>query len=72
MRFARSSEVKVFDQIKVYGAVPPDGVKLIAPEAPPKQATGDTAMLDESAALGWVTVIAKTEVHPLKSFTVTE
>ena len=59
-------------QLKVYGAVPPDGVKFIAPFEPPLQATLVITVVPETTADGCVSVIPLTvPIHPLLSVIVT-
>ena len=40
------------NQLKVYGPVPPVGVKLIAPVLPPKQATFVTTVVPDTGEVG--------------------
>ena len=57
-------------QLKVYGADPPVGVKLIAPVEPPLHAIFVTTVVPE-IAVGWVIVAVAVVKHPRKSVTVT-
>ena len=54
-------------QLKVYGAVPPVGVKLMAPVEPPLHATFVTTVLPETAVAGWVIVTVLVVVQELES-----
>ena len=60
-------------QLKVYGPVPPVGVRFIAPFVPPKQETLVTVDVPEIVAAGCVTDIPDTvPVQPLASVIITE
>ena len=58
-------------QIKVYGAVPPIGLKLIVPVLAPKQFTFVWVLVNVNAAAGSVIVIVAVAVQPIASVTVT-
>ena len=67
-----SSVVMPPPQLKVYGALPPVGVRLIKPFVPPKQAMLVTTVVPDIAEAGWVIVADTTPVQPLASVMVTE
>ena len=58
-------------QLKVYGAVPPAGVRFIAPLEPPKQEMFVTTVVPETAVAGWPTVAFTVAAHPLASVMMT-
>ena len=60
------------DQLKVYGAVPPAEVRLIAPVLVPKQFTFVWVLVKVKAAAGWMIVMVAVAVQLLASVTVTE
>ena len=57
-------------QLKVYGAVPPVGLKLIAPVLAPKQFTFVWVLVNVKAAAGWTIVIVAVAVQLFASVTV--
>jgi hypothetical protein len=57
--------------LKVYPGVPPDGVRLIVPFDPPKQATFVTTVLPDTGVAGCVTVGITVPVHPFASVIIT-
>ena len=58
-------------QLKVYGAVPPAGVKLIAPLEPPKQDVLNITLVPETAEACWPTVALTVAVHAFASVMMT-
>ena len=67
-----SSVVTPPPQLKVYGALPPVGVRLMDPFVPPKQDTLVVTLLPDTPEVGWVIVAETTPVQPLASVMVTE
>ena len=63
-------DVREGNQLNVYGPVPPDGVKLIAPVLPPKHATFVTTVDPDTGDVGCVMLNVWDAVHPLASVTV--